>query len=123
MRALSRPSHKCPKPDKAGIGIALKASGPLSPRRNCVFAGDTAPAGRKPPRVLGKDLTGSSAPARRCDGGTAMTIGKKLYLSFGAGLAMVVVLFLVNLVAVSREHSAKAAAASSLHLADATDSV
>ena len=52
-----------------------------------------------------------------------MNIGKKLYLSFGAVLSMVVVLFLINLVAVSREHSAKAAAASSLQLADATDAV
>ncbi len=34
-----------------------------------------------------------------------MTIGKKLYVNFGAVLAMVVVLFLVNLVAVQREHS------------------
>src|SRR5437868_8031732 len=60
---------------------------------------------------------------RRTDGGTAMNIGKKLYLSFGAVLSMVVVLFLINLLAVSREHSAKAAAASSLQLADATDKV
>ena len=43
-----------------------------------------------------------------------MTIGKKLYVNFGAVLAMVVVLFLVNLIAVQREHSAKAAAAKSL---------
>jgi len=52
-----------------------------------------------------------------------MTIGKKLYVNFGAVLAMVVVLFLVNLIAVQREHSAKAAAAKSLELADATDRV
>jgi len=52
-----------------------------------------------------------------------MTIGKKLYLSFGAVLAMVVVLFLVNLTAVQREHAAKAAAAASMELADATDAV
>src|SRR3954467_14926607 len=56
-------------------------------------------------------------------GGTAMTIGKKLYVNFGAVLAMVVVLFLVNLIAVQREHSAKAAAAQSMELADATDHV
>ena len=37
-----------------------------------------------------------------------MTIGKKLYMNFGAVLAMVVVLFLVNYVAVQREHGAKA---------------
>src|SRR6516165_9607359 len=52
-----------------------------------------------------------------------MTIGKKLYLSFGAVLAMVVVLFLVNLTAVQREHAAKAAAAQSMELADSTDAV
>src|SRR5271163_5218455 len=52
-----------------------------------------------------------------------MTIGKKLYVNFGFILCMVVVLFLVNLVAVQREHAAKAAAAASLELADATDDV
>src|SRR5437868_3514000 len=60
---------------------------------------------------------------RGTDGGTAMSIGKKLYLSFVAALSLVVVLYLINLLAVSREHSAKAAAASSLQLADATDAV
>ena len=34
-----------------------------------------------------------------------MTIGKKLYVNFGAVLAMVVVLFLVNFFAVQREHA------------------
>ena len=43
-----------------------------------------------------------------------MTIGKKLYMNFGAILAMVLVLFLINLVAVQREHSAKAAASQAL---------
>jgi methyl-accepting chemotaxis protein len=52
-----------------------------------------------------------------------MKIGKKLYLSFGIVLLMVVVLFLVNLAAVYREHETKAAAATSLQLADATDAV
>jgi methyl-accepting chemotaxis protein len=52
-----------------------------------------------------------------------MTIGKKLYMNFGAVLAMVVVLFLVNMVAVQREHAAKAAAAGSLAMAEATDAV
>src|SRR5258708_15960721 len=52
-----------------------------------------------------------------------MTIGKKLYLNFGIILSMVVVLFLVNLLAVQREHAAKAAAAASLELVDATDAV
>jgi methyl-accepting chemotaxis protein len=52
-----------------------------------------------------------------------MTIGKKLYLNFGAVLAMVIVLFLVNLIAMQREHAAKAAAAQALELGDATDKV
>jgi methyl-accepting chemotaxis protein len=53
----------------------------------------------------------------------AMTIGKKLYVNFGAILAMVVVLFLVNWVAVQREHSAKAAASQALKMAETTDKV
>ncbi len=40
-----------------------------------------------------------------------MTIGRKLYWNFGAILLMVVVLFFVNIVAMYRERSAKAAAA------------
>ncbi len=52
-----------------------------------------------------------------------MTIGKKLYISFGIILSMVVVLFLVNWLAVQREHSAKAAAAASLELAEETNAV
>ena len=52
-----------------------------------------------------------------------MTIGRKLYVNFGAILLMVVVLFLVNYVAVQREHGAKASASQALQLADATDRV
>jgi methyl-accepting chemotaxis protein len=52
-----------------------------------------------------------------------MTIGKKLYVNFGIMLSMVVVLFLVNLLAVQREHAAKAAAKATLELADATNEV
>ena len=52
-----------------------------------------------------------------------MTIGKKLYLNFGIILGMVVVLFLVNLLAVKREHDAKDAARASLELTDATNEV
>ncbi|MGA9814917.1 MAG: methyl-accepting chemotaxis protein, partial [Terriglobales bacterium] len=52
-----------------------------------------------------------------------MTIGRKLYFSFGAVLVMVVVLFAVNLAAVFREHSAKASASQALELADATDKI
>src|ERR1700677_3421502 len=59
----------------------------------------------------------------RTAGGHGMTIGKKLYLNFGIILTMVVVLFLVSLLAVQREHAAKAAAAASLQMADATNDV
>jgi methyl-accepting chemotaxis protein len=52
-----------------------------------------------------------------------MTIGKKLYVSFGIILSTVVFLFIVNWYAVHREHDAKAAAAASLELADATNAV
>ena len=52
-----------------------------------------------------------------------MPIGKRLYLSFGAVLAMVIVLFLVNIMAVQREHSAKAAASTALELSQATDKI
>jgi len=52
-----------------------------------------------------------------------MTIGKRLYFSFGAVLAIVIVLFLFNFFAVQREHSAKAAASKALDLADATDKI
>ncbi len=52
-----------------------------------------------------------------------MTIGKKLYVNFGIILAMVIVLFLVNIIAVQREHSAKAASTSALDLAEATNRI
>src|SRR5208282_1642414 len=52
-----------------------------------------------------------------------MTIGKKLYKNFGISLIMVVLLFIVNLVAVLREHVAKDAAKVSLDLASATNDV
>jgi methyl-accepting chemotaxis protein len=52
-----------------------------------------------------------------------MLIGKKLYLSFGAVLLMVIVLFLVNIVAVQREHSAKAASARASDLGEATNGI
>src|SRR5215472_7348330 len=52
-----------------------------------------------------------------------MSLGRRLYLTFGAVLAMVLFLFLVNWRAVSREHAAKDAAKASLELADATDAV
>ena len=52
-----------------------------------------------------------------------MTLGKKLYGSFGIVLLLVLVLFLVNYRAVNREHEAKKAEKASLDLADATDAV
>ena len=52
-----------------------------------------------------------------------MSLSKRLYMNFGAVLAMVIVLFLVNLVAVNREHSAKAAASQALDMADNTNSI
>jgi methyl-accepting chemotaxis protein len=52
-----------------------------------------------------------------------MTIGKKLYMNFGIILGMVVVLFLVNILAVQREHDAKASAKKSIELTDATNQV
>jgi methyl-accepting chemotaxis protein len=47
-----------------------------------------------------------------------MTIGKKLYFNFGIILIMVVVLFVVNYLAVQREHAAKDAAQASTTLAE-----
>ncbi len=52
-----------------------------------------------------------------------MTIGKKLYVNFAIILSTVVVLFLVNLLAVLREHAAKDAAKVSLELEEATNDV
>jgi methyl-accepting chemotaxis protein len=52
-----------------------------------------------------------------------MTIGKKLYMNFGIILVAVVLLLVVNLVAVWREHDTKAAAQRSLDMTDATSAV
>jgi methyl-accepting chemotaxis protein len=52
-----------------------------------------------------------------------MTISKKLYLNFGAVLAMVIVLFLINLIAVEREHAAKDAASQAIQMAAATSKI
>ncbi|HUC83974.1 MAG TPA: methyl-accepting chemotaxis protein [Candidatus Acidoferrales bacterium] len=52
-----------------------------------------------------------------------MTIGKKLYISFGAILVMVVLLLLVNLTATFRERSTKAAAAQAMQMAQLTDKI
>ena len=52
-----------------------------------------------------------------------MTIGKKLYVNFGIILAAVLVLLVVNLLAVWREHETKAAAQRSIEMAEATSAV
>src|SRR3977135_1422154 len=52
-----------------------------------------------------------------------MTIGKKLYWSFGVILGTVLVLLAINLVAGKREHETKAAAQRSIDMTEATSSV
>jgi len=52
-----------------------------------------------------------------------MSIGKKLYVSFGVILATVLVLLAINLIAVQREHETKAAAQRSIDMTEATSSV
>ncbi len=52
-----------------------------------------------------------------------MSISKQLYKNFGYVLSTVIVLLAVNLIAVQREHSAKAAAAQALEMADTTDRI
>ena len=52
-----------------------------------------------------------------------MTISKKLYLNFGAILALLLVMFIVNLTAVQREHAARASASRALQLAQESEAV
>ncbi len=52
-----------------------------------------------------------------------MTIGKKLYLNFGLIVALAVMLCLVNLLAVQREHAARAASARAAELARFSEAV
>jgi methyl-accepting chemotaxis protein len=52
-----------------------------------------------------------------------MNIGKKLYLSFGIILTTVLVLLVINLYGVHREHETKAAAQRSIDMTEATSSV
>ena len=47
-------------------------------------------------------------------GGFSMTIGKKLYLRFGAILAIMIVLFVMNIFTVRRQFAARSAVASTL---------
>ena len=52
-----------------------------------------------------------------------MNIGKKLYISFGGILGTVLLLLIINLFAVHREHETKAAAQRSIDMTEATSSV
>ncbi|MGH8456930.1 MAG: hypothetical protein ACRETE_08090, partial [Stenotrophobium sp.] len=52
-----------------------------------------------------------------------MTISKKLYLNFGLILALVVLLCIVNVTAVQREHATRAASARSTQAAQAAEAV
>src|SRR5512133_1215817 len=52
-----------------------------------------------------------------------MTIAKKLYLNFGLILGIVILLFLVNVIAIQREHSARNATASSMEVAQLNESI
>src|ERR1700739_1325455 len=52
-----------------------------------------------------------------------MNIGKKLYVNFGIVLTMVLVLLVVNLIAVRREHETKAAEQRSIAMTEATSNV
>ncbi len=52
-----------------------------------------------------------------------MTISKKLYLNFGAILALLLLLFIVNMTAVQREHAARDSAARALQMAQEGESV
>ncbi len=52
-----------------------------------------------------------------------MTISKKLYLSFGAILVLLLALFFVNMTAVQREHAARNSASHALELAQESESV
>src|SRR5512147_2183609 len=51
-----------------------------------------------------------------------MTISKKLYLNFGAILALVLVLFIANIMAVQREHAARAATVKAMAMAQQGES-
>src|SRR5512146_965893 len=55
--------------------------------------------------------------------GAGMTISKKLYLNFGAILTLLLVLFVVNIIAVQREHAARASASRALEMAQDSESV
>src|SRR3954470_11251634 len=60
---------------------------------------------------------------RRRSGGKAMTIRKRLFINFGLILGIMFLLFLVNMLAMYKEHSAKSAAENSSQLAQATSEV
>ncbi|HYH00527.1 MAG TPA: methyl-accepting chemotaxis protein [Terriglobales bacterium] len=52
-----------------------------------------------------------------------MTISKKLYLNFGFILGIVILLFLVNIFAIQREHSARNATATSMEVAQLSENI
>ena len=52
-----------------------------------------------------------------------MTIAKKLYLGFGAILAIMLFLFVINIVTVSREYSARSAVAATMSDAQGIENV
>src|ERR1051325_216591 len=78
---------------------------------------------RHQPTALGSSTSSLNRGKALTAEETGMTIGKKLYLNFGFILGMVLLLFIVNWLAVRREHAAKDAAAASLKLADTTNTV
>jgi hypothetical protein len=55
-------------------------------------------------------LAGALFDGARIGGGLAVTIARKVYLGFGAILFMLVGLFALNIIALRREHRAKAEA-------------
>lgn len=52
-----------------------------------------------------------------------MSIRKRLYVNFGAILAMVIVLFLVNIIAIQREHNAKTAAKQAMQMVENSNKI
>jgi len=99
------------------VGIRFWPAQPWMRPRNGVLS---RPDPKAPELSTSSSSRGNGTRLRRRQG---MTIGKKLYMNFGIILVMVVVLFGVNWLAVQREHTAKAAAATSLELQDTTTTV
>jgi methyl-accepting chemotaxis protein len=68
-------------------------------------------------------MIAGNGPQTLPEGRWSMSIGKKLYWSFGVILGTVLVLLAINLVAVQREHETKAAAQRSIDMTEATSMV